>query len=402
MRGGVRWYLVGSLVLLGLFGCGRSGWFETREPWRHEAELACLKSGAVKEGNGIAQLRPITGPGACGADFPLKVSALGGNSALGFADEPRPPAGVPYPAAAAAVQRAPLAPPSAPYPEDLYVTPRYAPRSAPVAEAPVAPMRIHPPGLDAPENEPDEPDDAAAPTDQDGPPANRGPLPPYRPRGPYAQPIEPDPVPPLGPQRAPNVAGAGAAITPAATLACPMVSAVDRWVADSVQPAAQRWFGQPVTELHQISAYSCRSMNNQRGARISEHAFGNALDVAAFTLADGRKVTVREGWRGLPEERGFLHDVHAAACRQFMTVLGPGSNAFHYDHFHLDLMRRAGSRYCNPSPIPGDLVAGRRGEPFVTGSVEQQRSARTPALGFAPERARTPFDSLPRAVAGED
>ena len=113
---------------------------------------------------------------------------------------------------------------------------------------------------------------------------------------------------------------------PAATLACPIVSALDRWLADSVQPAAMRWFGVRVVEIKQISAYSCRGMNGNPHAHISEHAFGNALDIAAFTLADGRRVTVRGGWRGVPEEQGFLRDVHATGCQQFNTVLAPGSN----------------------------------------------------------------------------
>src|SRR6202022_4478819 len=95
---------------------------------------------------------------------------------------------------------------------------------------------------------------------------------------------------PLGPGRDPDsrIASGPAAVAPAATLACPMVSALDLWITNAVQPAAQRWFGEPVVEIKQISAYSCRSMNGQRGAPISEHAFGNALDVAAFTLGDGR------------------------------------------------------------------------------------------------------------------
>jgi hypothetical protein len=141
-----------------------------------------------------------------------------------------------------------------------------------------------------------------------------------------------------------------------------------------------------VIEIRQISAYSCRSMNGQYGAPISEHAFGNALDVAAFTLADGRKVTVKDGWHGAPEERGFLHDVQAAACRQFSTVLAPGSNAFHHDHIHVDLARRAsGHGICNPAAVPGDVAAGRGREPSFTGSVHA--GARGP---------------LPAATAGED
>src|SRR5437763_11477589 len=126
MRGGAREYRGGSLALRILFGCGRSGWYEAREPWRSEAEGACWKSGAVKEGPGIAQLRPISGPGMCGADHPLKVSALGGGTALGFADEPRPPGAVPgyspIQFSPERVERAPLAPPAPAYRADPYAT----------------------------------------------------------------------------------------------------------------------------------------------------------------------------------------------------------------------------------------------------------------------------------------
>src|SRR5262249_54885177 len=86
-------------------------------------------------------------------------------------------------------------------------------------------------------------------------------------------------LPPLGPARSQTVATVvPATLTPPATLACPIVSALDRWVSDGVQPAAMRWFGEPVTEIKQISAYSCRGMVGAGGSGISEHAFGNALD----------------------------------------------------------------------------------------------------------------------------
>ena len=137
---------------------------------------------------------------------------------------------------------------------------------------------------------------------------------------------------------------------------------LDRWITGAVQPAAMRWFGSPVAEIKQISAYSCRGMNGNPNARISEHAFGNALDMAAFTLADGRTVTVKNGWHGLPEEQGFLRDVQAAACDAFTTVLAPGSNAYHYDHIHVDLMRHAsGYRTCSPHAMSGEEVAARAG-----------------------------------------
>jgi hypothetical protein len=431
MRRGVGWYLVGSSALLALAGCG-GGWFmEQREPWRHQAEVACLKSGEVKITPSLAQLPAINGPGVCGADFPLKVAALGESTALGFADDPRPPGAIP--------RHAPLAPrPAASpgyetrtypaYPAPYGRRPPGAPPNSGYAVQPGAPMVLQP-GADP--DEADEADPAPGYGVRPTPSVSRpAPLadPFYRP-GPYStreglydpprsQPPEPyvtppprtygspgpyrpqpaAPLPPLGP---PAVAGGPAAILPAATLACPMVSALDQWMSGSVQPAALRWFGQPVAEIKQISAYSCRGMNGNPRARISEHSFGNALDIAAFTLADGRKVTVREGWRGLPEERGFLRDVHAAACQQFSTVLGPGSNVYHYDHLHLDLMRRSsGQGICNPPAIWGDAVAGRAGGRAgdVTGSVGT-RAARTAPL----DRKRTPFDrKLPAAVAGED
>ena len=188
------------------------------------------------------------------------------------------------------------------------------------------------------------------------------------------------PLPRLGPAQGNSVAAFGpVAMKPAATLACPIVSALDRWLADSVQPAAQRWFGIRVAEIKQISAYSCRGMNGNSRAHISEHAFGNALDIASFTLADGRVVTVKNGWKGMPEEQGFLRDIQAAACQQFNTVLAPGSNIYHYDHIHVDLMRRKSQRtICQPA---ADIRRGDRRprraaqslcpsrEPYVTGSI---------------------------------
>jgi hypothetical protein len=194
-----------------------------------------------------------------------------------------------------------------------------------------------------------------------------------------------EPLPRLGPAQGNSVAAFGpVAVKPVATLACPIVSVLDRWLADSVQPAAQRWFGARVVEIRQISAYSCRGMNGNSHAHISEHAFGNALDIAGFTLADGRHVSVKDGWKGLPEEQGFLRDVQAAACQQFTTVLAPGSNVYHYDHIHVDLMRRASRRLiCQPAAMSGEEVAARAAgrnpyasrEPSVTGSLGGQKVA---------------------------
>jgi hypothetical protein len=128
-------------------------------------------------------------------------------------------------------------------------------------------------------------------------------------------------------------------LKPAATLRCPMVPAVDHWVRTVVEPAAEHFFRQPVVELKVAASYACRPMNHQSGGRLSEHGFANALDVSAFHLADGRVVTVKAGWRGPGDEQAFLRAVNEGACKTFTTVLGPKADAFHQDHFHLDLAR---------------------------------------------------------------
>jgi hypothetical protein len=136
------------------------------------------------------------------------------------------------------------------------------------------------------------------------------------------------------------VADGRVAFKPAALLRCPMVPQVDRWVRNVVEPAARHYFGASVAEIKVGASYSCRPINHRRGAKLSEHGYANALDVSKFTLTNGRKITVKAGWYGAPEERKFLRDLHKGACREFTTVLGPHYDANHRDHFHLDLARR--------------------------------------------------------------
>jgi len=375
MTRGVSWYLVGSFVLVSLAGCGR-GFFQSaeREPWRAEAEMACLKSGAVKESPELVRIDPISGPGVCGAQFPLKVAALGeGTGSYGYTDEPRPPGAIGnQPRWPVARQPAP-----SPYPDNTTQQGGYGAASG-------GPISLSAPGVAPQQDEIDLP--AEGTPEQVGrymgapayPPRERRAAP-YSEPAPYSPQQSAAPLPRLGPSRGDPVSAVGpVAVKPTATLACPIVSALDHWLADSVQPAAQRWFGARVVEIKQISAYSCRGMNGNPNAHISEHAFGNALDIAAFTLADGRRISVKDGWKGMPEEQGFLRDVQAAACQQFNTVLAPGSNRFHYDHIHVDLMRRSSRRViCEPAAMSGEEVAARAGgrnpyaqrEPYVTGSL---------------------------------
>ncbi|MBS7697788.1 MULTISPECIES: extensin family protein [unclassified Chelatococcus] len=133
-----------------------------------------------------------------------------------------------------------------------------------------------------------------------------------------------------------------------ALLACPAITTTDRWFAEIVQPAAMLYFGQPVTGVN-AGSYNCRSMNNKAGAPRSEHSYGNAVDIMSLTFADGRVITILKGWRGAPEEQEFLREIFVGSCRYFSTVLGPGADAHHNDHFHLDLARHnKGRTICKP------------------------------------------------------
>jgi len=412
MKGGIGFYFVSAGVLLALAGCGRSFMSGERAPWRHQAEVECMKSGSVKVGTGVVQIDPIEGPGMCGADFPLKVSALGESSPLvGYADDPRPPGSIPN---SAQMPRWPINQPQ-------YAPPAPIPSAAPASAHPIdaprmrwvpgpspaeRPNSVTPAGrpipLSAPSAEsgvasgaaplPDDiPDDAVPPPGRTySPPPQRA----------YGTPVYQPPqrtVPSLGSARGRQTAGpmTPAVLTPPATLACPIVSALDHWVSEGVQPAAMRWFGTPVTEIKQISAYSCRGMVGSGGSGISEHAFGNAIDIAAFTLSDGRRVTVEAGWHGTPEEQGFLRDVHLAACDHFSTVLAPGYNAAHYNHIHVDLMRRAsGDRPCRPEAMSGEVAAAKARAVYAS----RQRG---PALTSA-TRTNARTSRVPAAIPGED
>ena len=146
-------------------------------------------------------------------------------------------------------------------------------------------------------------------------------------------------------------------------LGCMMTYSMERWMTQSIQPAAQARFGMPVTEILTMGTYACRTRNNKRGDKLSEHAFANAFDIAGFRLADGRTIRVKTDWRnGDPASQAFLREALVTACRYFTTVLGPGSNRLHEDHIHIDLAHHnaAGtSHYCRPNiPMPPPPAPG--------------------------------------------
>jgi hypothetical protein len=172
----------------------------------------------------------------------------------------------------------------------------------------------------------------------------------------------------LEPIKVSALSGGGVTVSPNPTIGCPLASALDEWMTNAVQPAAIAWFGEPVVEIDQLDAYSCRPVDGIPSQNISEHAFGNAIDIAGYELADGRKITVKQDFlRGDPQSKGFLHEIFAAACARFKTVLGPGYPE-HDDHFHLDLAHQNAEgtlRYCNPKP---DVPAPQRA-PYSTAPV---------------------------------
>ena len=152
------------------------------------------------------------------------------------------------------------------------------------------------------------------------------------------------------------LAGGSVTLNSDATLGCPMLPALDAWIAAVVQPSAQARLGASIVGISPMGSYGCRPIDNQRGARLSEHAFGNALDIGGFRLSDGREISVVRDWKqGDEQVRAFLREVHAGACQYFTTVLGPGADVFHYNHIHLDLAMHGNTssgprRYCKPLP----------------------------------------------------
>lgn len=192
----------------------------------------------------------------------------------------------------------------------------------------------------------------------------------------------------------------GVAINPPATTNCAVVARLYQWLETVAQPAAEKHFKSRIVALRNASSYMCRNRYNDPAAKISEHAFANALDIAAFELADGKVIDVETFWGksvaardtaaatggestpplsplskpalkpravtiGLnaTERKGeapsatsrpdaatsemhFLHTLHDGACGIFSTVLGPEANRAHHDHFHFDLKSRRGASYC--------------------------------------------------------
>ncbi len=136
----------------------------------------------------------------------------------------------------------------------------------------------------------------------------------------------------------------GIKLTTPATLRCDAARTFADWLTETADPQARRDLGASISNVWVMASYSCRTRNHRKGARLSEHSFGRAIDIGGFVLANGRKVTVLDNWnKGTPGR--FLRSVWKRACGPFKTVLGPESDRFHRNHFHFDVAERR-STFC--------------------------------------------------------
>jgi hypothetical protein len=137
-------------------------------------------------------------------------------------------------------------------------------------------------------------------------------------------------------------------LEPAVAMRCRLAGAIAQWVIDDVAPLVAA-SGEPLVALSGVGAYECRGRNGVAGAKLSEHAIGNALDIGGLKLAGGKIISVQQ-----PNgAQALLEKIRASACARFSTVLGPGADASHKTHVHLDLQeRRHGYKMCQWEVAP--------------------------------------------------
>jgi hypothetical protein len=129
----------------------------------------------------------------------------------------------------------------------------------------------------------------------------------------------------------------GVPVTNLTAMRCGLAEEFTQWVRNAVVPAAYQLLGSQLVKVETYGSYSCRDTIGTARAHLSGHAIANAVDVAAFDLADGRRISVLDGWDASdPQVRAFMATIHASACKRFGTVLSPDYNAAHRNHLHLE------------------------------------------------------------------
>lgn len=133
----------------------------------------------------------------------------------------------------------------------------------------------------------------------------------------------------------------GADVTNLGPVKCELASKFAAWTEYAVKRAARQYLGSDLQRIETMGSYSCRNIAGS--GKLSQHAHANAIDVSAFVLTDGRRITVENNWQSGRREMQFLAAIHDSACKRFGTVLSPDYNAAHRNHFHLDM---SGNGYC--------------------------------------------------------
>lgn len=134
----------------------------------------------------------------------------------------------------------------------------------------------------------------------------------------------------------------GITLTTPATINCGTAQSISQWVLDAEDIIGNTGGG--MANLRVVASYACRTRNSRAGARLSEHATGNAVDIAGIGLQNGSELSVLSDWRS--ENASIMRGLHEAACGPFGTVLGPESDRYHQDHFHLDVASYRSGSYC--------------------------------------------------------
>jgi hypothetical protein len=129
----------------------------------------------------------------------------------------------------------------------------------------------------------------------------------------------------------------GVPVTNLGAMTCPLARSFSAWAQYAVRPAARQFFGAEVVKIETMGTYACRNINGASSGRLSQHASANAVDVSAFVLSDGRRISLTKDWQGDRDAQAFLRALHKSACRRFGTVLGPDYNRAHHDHFHFEM-----------------------------------------------------------------
>ncbi len=135
----------------------------------------------------------------------------------------------------------------------------------------------------------------------------------------------------------------GVALSRPARMTCETASALNTWVSQAAKPILLEKGG-GLARLEVAAGYACRTRNSRRGARLSEHARGKAIDISAFTMRDGSSLTVSRDWRS--GNSATMKKLHSTACGPFGTVLGPNSDRHHQNHFHFDTADYRSGPYC--------------------------------------------------------